>query len=167
MKTNITEPHKLQRKLPSKATKADDARSAEYLTTSRRMAFMAAKKLVQLTALRLQIEKEEAEAKEDVVSYMKEFNLEHVNESVTLDGRPVTIEVKRGETAVTSLDTAKLRSLLTDEQFMQCASVTATDAAKVLPQAMIDTCKIVGTPRVSFKVTATKGFPVPTVKLFR
>jgi hypothetical protein len=126
-----------------------------------------AKQAVQLTALRLNLAKQEEDAKKKIDALMSEHGFNEVDGNVTMDGRKVSITVEKKETQVSSLDVDKLAGMLTPEQFKQCAKVTQTDAKKVLPQALIDKCIVVGEPRVSYAVKADKGFPVPEVKLFR
>ena len=84
-----------------------------------------------------------------------------------MDSRKVTLAIERGETSTSSIDVEALIAFLTPEQFKQCASVTAVAAKAVLPQALVDKCTVAGLPRVSYKVKASKGFPVPTYKLFK
>ena len=129
-------------------------------------ALAVAKKLIQLTAVRLQVAKQEEQLKADLDKLMTDSKLETAEGVVMLDGRKVHLAVNKKQVSVTSLDITKLSSMMTHEQFMSCASITQTAAKKVLPQSLIDQCLVAGEPRISYAVTADKGHPVPQVKLF-
>lgn len=125
------------------------------------------KKSVQATALRLDLSKQEEQCKSEINRLMSENGFTEVDGEVTMAGCKVFLTVEMKETSVTSLDLDKLTALLTPEQFKQCASVTQKAASEVLPKGLIDKCLVAGAPRISYSVKASKGFPVPEIKLFK
>jgi len=126
-----------------------------------------AKQQVQASALCLELTKLGAAVKKELAELMEAEGFTEVDGTLTMGGQKVTLCVDRTETQVTSLDTGKLASMLTEEQFKQCASVTQKAAKEVLAQGMIDKCLTVHDPRIGYKVKASKGFPVPAIKLFK
>lgn len=142
-----------------KLTEAQTAAQKEIIALS--------KQSVQATALRLDLTKQEDSCKKEINRLMSEHGFTEVDGTVTMAGCKVSITVEKKETSTSSLDLDKLTAMLTPEQFKQCASVTQKAASEVLPQGLIDKCLIAGLPRISYAVKASKGFPVPEVKLFK
>ena len=158
-------------KTKSKIVTDSEAKAAQKVRDEERAALMKqagdqVKVLMQAAAVRLAMEKTEASAKAELVRLMSLAKMTGLEGSVEVKGEKVYWETKLEPRQSTGVDIDKLTTLITPEQFKQCAKVSLTDAKQILPQALIDQCSVVVTSEPSFKFKAGKGCPVPEVTFY-
>ena len=125
-----------------------------------------ARKLVQASSMRLQLQKIEEECKEKLLAEMNSKGLKTFEVKTTVNGRPITLTGEITESTQTSVDIEKLTALITPEQFQQCAKVSLKDAKEVLPGGLIQQCTSTTKGNPTLKVKAKGSIVVPDVQFY-
>lgn len=125
-----------------------------------------ARKLVQASAMRLQLQKIEDECKTAIMSEMSSKGISSFESKITVNGRQVVLKGDMSVSSTTVVDTELLASLITEEQFKQCAKVSLKDAKEILPSAVVDKCSSVKTGNPTLKVKADGSMIVPEIQFY-
>lgn len=125
-----------------------------------------ARRLVQASAMRLQLQKIEDECKTAIIAEMEDKKMKNFESKVTVNGRSVTLKGEVTVSTTTVVDVELLTSIITPEQFKQCAKVSLKDAKDILPSALVDKCSSVKTGNPTLKVKAEGSLIVPEIQFY-
>jgi hypothetical protein len=141
-------------------TVADEAsKTNKNLTKNARL-------LVQAQSMRLQLEKIEAECKAAILSDMEADGLEMLTIKTTMNGRALTLHASVNRTNTTVVDTEKLATLISPEDFLRCATVSLKAAKEILPSALIDKCSSTKQGNPTLKLKAEGSVVVPDLQFY-
>ena len=140
--------------------------SAAVETSDNKNITKLARKLVQAQSMRLQLEKVEAECKAQILSEMNNKSISSFEIKTSMNGRQILLKGEITQSSSSVVDTEKLCSLITKEQFQQCAKVSLKDAKEILPSALIDQCTFVKQGNPSVKLKAEGSLIVPEIQFY-